>query len=75
MEKGKTIKSIVDIWDVRDYSRFENQVGCGYCKNEENCNIHDPTINKAKLGCKDWKHYLENKNGSYKRALSRSDSS
>jgi len=53
------MKSIVEIWDVKDYSRIENQVGCGYCKNEGNCNIQDPTINKAKLGCKDWKHYLK----------------
>jgi hypothetical protein len=33
------------------------QIGCGYCKNEKNCKIRDPKINKAKKGCKDWEHW------------------
>jgi hypothetical protein len=42
-----------------DYSKKENQIGCGYCKEEETCPIRDPKINKAKLGCKQFKHYSE----------------
>ena len=33
------------------------EIGCGYCKNEKNCKIRDPKINKAKQGCKEWKHW------------------
>ncbi len=43
-----------------DYSKKENQVGCGYCTNEKDCNIREPKINKAKQGCKDWKHWEVN---------------
>ena len=42
-----------------DYSKPENQIGCGYCKKEKICKIRDPKINKAKLGCKDFKHYTQ----------------
>jgi hypothetical protein len=42
-----------------DYSKPENQIGCGYCKEEKICKIRDPKINKAKLGCKDFKHYTQ----------------
>ena len=31
-----------------DYSKPENQIGCGYCKEEKICKIRDPKINKAK---------------------------
>lgn len=38
-------------------------IGCGYCLYEKaslgTCKIHDPKINKAKLGCKDYKHYKD----------------
>ena len=43
--------------DQNDYSKKENQIGCGYCANEEGCTIKDPKINKAKQGCKYWKHF------------------
>lgn len=35
----------------------EKQIGCGYCYKEETCTIRDPKINKAKLGCKEFKHW------------------
>lgn len=40
-----------------DYSKKENQIGCGYCDKEKKCIARDPTINKAKQGCKDWTHW------------------
>jgi len=40
-----------------DYSKKENQIGCGYCANEKDCTMRDPKINKAKQGCKDWRHF------------------
>lgn len=39
----------------------ENQIGCGYCANEQTCKIHDPKVNKAKLGCENWKHWQDSK--------------
>ena len=36
-------------------------IGCGYCALEKECTIHDPKINKAKLGCKDYTHYEDKK--------------
>ena len=39
--------------------KIEDQVGCGYCHKEKDCKIRDPKVNKAKQGCKDWKHYLK----------------
>ena len=42
-----------------DYSKKENQIGCGYCKLEKKCLKHDPKINKAKQGCKEFKHYTD----------------
>ena len=44
-----------------DYSKKEKQLGCGYCVNEKNCTERDPKINKAKLGCKKYLHYLNKK--------------
>lgn len=32
-------------------------IGCGYCAYKKTCFMHDPKINKAKLGCEDYKHY------------------
>lgn len=29
-------------------------IGCGYCAKEKTCSIHDPKVNKAKLGCTDY---------------------
>ena len=45
-----------------DYSKPENQIGCGYCKEEKICKIRNPKINKAKLGCKHFKHFSEELN-------------
>lgn len=42
-----------------DYSKKENQVGCGYCDKEKKCIKRDPTINKAKQGCEDWQHWQD----------------
>ncbi len=42
-----------------DYSKKENQIGCGYCIHEAYCAIRDPKINKAKLGCKMFTHYSD----------------
>jgi len=42
-----------------DYSKKENQIGCGYCKHESICTKRDPKINKAKLGCKNFNHFSE----------------
>jgi len=36
-----------------------DQIGCGYCNKEKTCKIRDPKINKAKLGCEEFKHYLK----------------
>ena len=40
-----------------DYSKRENQIGCGYCKHEANCPDYDRKINKAKLGCERFIHH------------------
>ena len=45
-----------------DYSDINNQIGCGYCKEENICKIRDPKINTAKLGCKYFKHFSEELN-------------
>ena len=37
---------------------MEYQKGCGYCWLEPSCEKRDPKINKAKEGCKEYKHYL-----------------
>tara|TARA_R110000772_G_scaffold268031_1_gene393908 strand:+ start:86 stop:247 length:162 start_codon:yes stop_codon:yes gene_type:complete len=42
-----------------DYSKKENQIGCGYCANEKGCTMRDPKINKAKLGCEKWQHWKD----------------
>lgn len=34
-----------------------NQIGCGYCDKEKSCAIRDTKINKAKKGCKEFKHH------------------
>ena len=45
------------ITEIMDYSKKENQIGCGYCAYEEDCKIKDPKINKAKQGCKEFLHW------------------
>lgn len=40
-----------------DEENKEFQIGCGYCIHEKTCKIRDPKINKAKQGCKEWKHW------------------
>lgn len=37
----------------------EKQIGCGYCIEEKKCKKREPKINKAKLGCEDYKYYLQ----------------
>lgn len=37
------------------------QIGCGYCIHELVCKDWNPKINKAKLRCKKFKHYLDEK--------------
>lgn len=37
--------------------KSNNQIGCGYCYKEKFCEISDPKKNKAKKGCKEFKHY------------------
>ena len=49
--------------DCPDYTKKENQIGCGYCAEEKKCLIRDPKINKAKLGCEDWVHNQDVKEG------------
>lgn len=41
-------------------------IGCGYCALEKVCKIHDPKVNKAKAGCKDYIHH-EDKTEIYNR--------
>lgn len=40
----------------------KEQIGCGYCKEELTCKERDPKINKAKLGCKKFKHHEDKEN-------------
>ena len=40
-----------------DYSKIENQIGCGWCSHEKTCTDRDPKINKAKQGCLRFNHY------------------
>jgi len=42
-----------------DYSKKENQIGCGYCAHEESCDERDSEVNKAKQGCLNFIHYLD----------------
>lgn len=44
-------------YEAIDYSKIDNQIGCGYCEFEKECKDRDPKVNKAKLGCKKFKHY------------------
>ena len=46
-----------------DYSQKKNQIGCGYCSKETECNKRDPKVNKAKMGCKDWQHWQDKVSG------------
>lgn len=45
-----------------DYSKKENQIGCGYCAIEKICKIRDPKVNSAKLGCPHWVHWTDKLN-------------
>lgn len=42
-----------------DYKNIKNQIGCGYCILEETCEMRNPRVNTAKLGCTHFKHYLQ----------------
>jgi hypothetical protein len=37
--------------------QLPEQIGCGYCFLEKKCSKRDPLINKAKLGCVEFKHF------------------
>lgn len=37
----------------------DKQIVCGYCYKEKTCEKHDPKVNKAKLGCEEFKHWKE----------------
>ena len=50
----------IKVKDFTDYSKKQNQIGCGYCYKEHTCKIRDPKINKAKLGCEEYKHFKDN---------------
>lgn len=43
----------------KDYSKKENQIGCGYCSKEKVCLKREQKINKAKAGCEDYRNYSE----------------
>jgi hypothetical protein len=43
--------------DWKVVSKIEGQLGCGYCKLEKTCGKHNPKINKAKLGCTEYKPF------------------
>ena len=58
----KSVKPAIAVEPVLatvDYSKKENQIGCGYCYYEEDCSDREPTVNKAKKGCKRYRHYSE----------------
>lgn len=38
---------------------IDEQIGCGYCKHEESCKDRNPKVNKARQGCKRFKHYTK----------------
>ncbi len=42
-----------------DYSKKENQIGCGYCAKEKSCPDIDPKKNKANSGCKSFIHFSD----------------
>lgn len=48
-----------------DYSKIENQIGCGYCQHELTCKDKDPKLNKAKLGCQNFIHWTKETELSY----------
>lgn len=40
-----------------DASKRSSQIGCGYCAHEKTCEIREPRVNKALLGCQQFKHH------------------
>jgi hypothetical protein len=40
-----------------NHENIKGQIGCGYCDKETTCDKRNPKINKAKLGCADFKHF------------------
>lgn len=46
---------------LTDYSKKENQIGCGWCANEKLCDEHNSRINNAKQGCPAWMHWTESR--------------
>ena len=48
-----------------DYSKKENQIGCGYCVKEKDCTMREQKVNKAKQGCKEWQHWQYEKYGKF----------
>ena len=51
--------AVEPVFATVDYSKKENQIGCGYCINEDDCTEREPLINKAKKGCKRFRHFLD----------------
>jgi hypothetical protein len=43
--------------DPKGLRNKSHPIGCGYCIHELTCSKHDPKINKAKLGCKEYKEF------------------
>lgn len=52
------VQSNEDLIEQYFQSMITQQIGCGYCVHEKTCKIRDPKINKAKTGCKNWKHFM-----------------
>lgn len=48
---------IIEIERKLKAKQINKQIGCGYCNIEKTCKERDPKINKAKLGCKSFKHW------------------
>jgi hypothetical protein len=53
MENSKILDGVID------YSKKENQIGCGYCAIEKICTIRNPKVNSAKLGCPHFVHWQD----------------
>lgn len=54
-----------------DKKLIKSQVGCGYCVHETTCTKRDPKVNKAKLGCEDYKHFKLNETKELKPCLTK----
>jgi hypothetical protein len=59
-ERPKTKTIIQFHYGMTREEQVANQIGCGYCIKDHNntCQIKDGT-NKARAGCKDWRHWQD----------------